>query len=74
MSLPTSFPAWVQLPDGRSAMVVDRNGYNAAVQAGASHSATTPTNNAPTPITARATSGQRTQFIQETPLSRDEVR
>jgi hypothetical protein len=54
------------MPDGNSAMVVNVAGYNAAVQAGGSHSAATP-------IAARATSGQRTQFIQQIALANDEI-
>jgi hypothetical protein len=66
MSIPTSFPAWVQLPDGRSAMVVDINGYRAAVAAGGVHTVATP---AKTTIV----SGGRTQTIQEIALANDET-
>jgi hypothetical protein len=64
--VPTSFPAGVVLSDGRPAMVIDLAGYNAAVAAGGVHTSATP-------ITARATSGSRTQFVQELALSDDEV-
>jgi hypothetical protein len=66
MSTPTTFPANVTLADGRAAVVMDRNGYNAAVAAGAVHSTATP-------ITARATSGSRTQSVQEIALANDET-
>jgi hypothetical protein len=65
MSIPSSFPAWVTLADGRSAMVVDINGYRAAVAAGAVHAVATP---------AKTTvSGGRTLTIQEVALSLDET-
>jgi hypothetical protein len=64
MSIPSSFPAWVTLADGRSAMVVDRNGYNAAVAAGAVHSSATPSKT--------TVSSGRTLTIQEVALAADE--
>jgi hypothetical protein len=65
MSIPTSFPAWVTLADGRSAMVVDKNGYNAAVAAGAVHTVATPVKT--------VSSAGRTQAVQEIALANDET-
>jgi hypothetical protein len=66
MSTPTSFPANVTLADGRAAVVMDLNAYNAAVAAGATHSTTTPR--------LVTTSGSRTAItIQEIALASDET-
>jgi hypothetical protein len=65
MSTPTSFPAWVRLSDGSSAMVVDINGYRAAVAAGAVHTVATPAKT--------IVSGGRPQTIQEIALANDET-
>jgi hypothetical protein len=64
MTVPTTYPCWVVLPDGRSAMVLDQNGYNAAVAAGAVHNTTTP---------SKATrTGSAMTTIQDLALSLDE--
>jgi hypothetical protein len=66
MSIPTGFPAWLQMPDGTAAMVVDLNGYRAGVAAGGAHTVATP---AKTTIV----SGGRTQTVQQIALANDEV-
>jgi hypothetical protein len=64
MSMPSSFPAWVTL-NGQSVMVVDANGYRAAVLQGAVHTVATPAKT--------IMPGGRTQTVQEIALANDET-